>query len=79
MPAYVSIPKAEAFGYQGAVYLGKAFNPFEVGADPNAADFKVPNLTLPDGLTDRGVDSRRRLLSAFDTLRRDVDDSGVVR
>jgi hypothetical protein len=78
MPAYVSMPKAEAFGYQGAVYLGKAFNPFEVGADPNAADFKVPNLTLPDGLTDHGVDSRRKLLSAFDTLRRDVDDSGVM-
>ena len=36
MPAYVTIPKSEAFGYQGAVYLGKAFNPFEVGADPGA-------------------------------------------
>ena len=43
MPPYVTIPKSEAFGYQGAVYLGKAFNPFEVGADPNAAEFKVPN------------------------------------
>jgi hypothetical protein len=32
MAAYVTIPKSEAFGYQGAVYLGKAYNPFEVGA-----------------------------------------------
>lgn len=78
MPAYVSIPKSEAFGYQGAVYLGKAFNPFEVGADPNAADFKVPNLSLPTGLTTRSVDSRRALLKTFDTLRRDIDDSGVM-
>ena len=78
MPAYVSIPKSEAFGYQGAVYLGKAFNPFEVGADPNAADFKVPNLSLPSGLTARSVDSRRALLKTFDTLRRDIDDSGVM-
>lgn len=78
MPAYVSIPKSEAFGYQGAVYLGKAFNPFEVGADPNAADFKVPNLSLPTGLTTRSVDSRRALLKTFDTLRRDIDESGVM-
>lgn len=78
MPAYVSIPKAEAFGYQGAVYLGKAFNPFEVGADPNAKDFKVPNLSLPKGLTARSVDSRRELLKSFDTLRRDIDQTGVM-
>lgn len=78
MPAYVTIPKSEAFGYQGAVYLGKAFNPFEVGADPNAADFKVPNLTLPGGLTTRSVDSRRALLRTFDTLRRDIDETGVM-
>ncbi|MGE5192446.1 MAG: DUF1501 domain-containing protein, partial [Deltaproteobacteria bacterium] len=78
MPAYVSIPKAEAFGYQGAVYLGKAFNPFEVNADPNAADFKVPNLSLPDGLTVKSVDSRRTLLKAFDTLKGEIDNSGVL-
>ena len=78
MPAYVSIPKSEAFGYQGAVYLGKACNPFEVGGDPNAADFKVPNLSLPSGLTARSVDSRRTLLKKFDTLRRDIDENGVM-
>lgn len=78
MPAYVTMPKSEAFGYQGAVYLGKAYNPFEVGADPNAKDFKVPNLSLPDGLTARSVDSRRSLLKTFDTLRRDIDESGVM-
>ncbi|RLT05958.1 MAG: DUF1501 domain-containing protein, partial [Planctomycetota bacterium] len=78
MPAYVTIPKSESFGYQGAVYLGKAFNPFEVGADPNAKDFKVPNLSLPNGLTTRSVDSRRTLLKTFDTLRRDIDETGVM-
>jgi hypothetical protein len=78
MPAYVTIPKSEAFGYQGAVYLGKAHNPFEVGADPNAPDFRVPNLSLPSGLTSRHVDSRRVLLKTFDTLRHEIDDSGVM-
>ena len=78
MPAYVTIPKSEAFGYQGAVYLGKAWNPFEVNADPSATDFKVPNLSLPEGLAAQTIDSRRMLLSSFDTLRRDIDSSGVM-
>jgi len=78
MPPYVTVPKSEAFGYQGAVYLGKAYNPFEVGTDPNAKEFKVPNLALPKGLTLKNVESRRRLLKNFDTLRRDVDKSGVL-
>lgn len=78
MPAYVTIPKSEAFGYQGAVYLGKAYNPFEVGADPNSAEFRVPNLSLPGGLNVKSVESRRALLRTFDTLRRDIDESGVM-
>ena len=78
MPAYVAVPKAEAFGYQQAHYLGKAFNPFEVGADPNAKDFQVPNLSLPGGLQQKHVTARRDLLAKFDTLRRDVDQSGVL-
>jgi len=78
MPAYVAVPKAEAFGYQRAHYLGKAFNPFEVGADPNAKDFQVPNLSLPGGLQQKQVTARRDLLAKFDTLRRDVDRSGVL-
>lgn len=78
MPPYVTVPKAEAFGYQGAVYLGAAYNPFELGADPNAADFNVPNLSLPKGLPVASVQNRSELLKEFDTLRRDIDSSGVL-
>lgn len=78
MPPYVAVPKAEAFGYQGAVYLGAAYNPFELGADPNAANFRVPNLALPQELTLKSVQTRARLLREFDTLRRDVDRSGTL-
>ncbi len=78
MPAYVAVPKAEAFGYQGALYLGAAYNPFEVNADPNAAEFRVPNLSLPKGLAVGSVQARSKLLKKFDTLRRDVDSTGVL-
>jgi uncharacterized protein (DUF1501 family) len=78
MPPYITIPKSEAFGYQGAVYLGKAFNPFEVGGDPSAADFKVSNLSLPGGLSVKSVESRRTLVNKFDQLRRDIYDASVM-
>jgi hypothetical protein len=78
MPAYVTIPKAEAFGYQGSVYLGAAYQPFQVGADPNAPEFQVANITLPRGLTLDAVRTRSAMLKEFDTLRRDIDASGVL-
>jgi hypothetical protein len=78
MPAYVAVPKAEAFGYQRAHYLGKAYNPFDVGADPNGKDFKVPNLSLPGDLKLSSINTRRRLLARFDTIRRDIDRSRVM-
>jgi len=78
MPAYVTVPKSEAFGYQGSVYLGQKYNPFEVGGDPNTKDFKVPNLALPGGLTLESISSRKRLLRSFDSLQQGIDDSGVL-
>jgi hypothetical protein len=78
MPAYVALPKAEAFGYQGAVYLGATYHPFELNADPNTPRFEVPNLALPGGLTFDSVRDRAGLLREFDSLRRDIDQSGTI-
>jgi hypothetical protein len=78
MPPYVTVPRAEAFGYQGAVYLGATYNPFEVGADPNARSFRVPNLSLPGSLPLHSVKTRTQLLKEFDTLHREVDQSGAL-
>ncbi len=78
MPPYVAIPRAEAFGYQGAVYLKAANNPFETGADPSSPGYRVPNLALPQGLALKGVQDRTALLRELDTLRRDVDQAGTL-
>ncbi len=43
-------------------YLGVAYNPFSVGADPNAANFSVRNLTLPNGISMSRLENRRKLL-----------------
>lgn len=82
LPAYVGVPVARSDdfipGYHSASYLGISYNPFQVGSDPNAPNFGVQNLTLPGGITLARLDDRKKLLSSFDTLRRDIDRSGTL-
>jgi hypothetical protein len=64
----------------GAAYLGVSHKPFETQADPaDPGPFKVPNFTLPRGVTMERVGDRRQLLGSFDKLRRDLDSSGQMQ
>lgn len=75
LPAYVMIPKMNPG--TGPAYLGVAHKAFETGADPaQPGPFKVPNFQLPEGVTVERVGNRRDLLQNFDTIRRDLDNSG---
>ncbi|HZU39337.1 MAG TPA: DUF1501 domain-containing protein [Gemmataceae bacterium] len=77
LPAYVMIPRMVPG--TGSAYLGVAYKPFETQADPaNRGPFKVPNFTMPQGVTVERIGTRRHLLASFDTLRRDVDCSGQM-
>ncbi len=82
LPAYVAVPIAASVGlvpgYNSGAYLGTAYNPFQTGGDPNQPNFSVQNLTLPGGMSLAQLEDRRKLLSSFDTLRRDVDRSGTL-
>jgi hypothetical protein len=77
LPAYVIIPRMVPG--TGPAYLGVAHKPFETGADPaNPGPFRVPNFTLPQGLTVERLGERRQLLGSFDQVRRDLDASGQM-
>lgn len=77
LPSYVMIPRL--LPGAGSAYLGVAHKPFETQADPAVpGPFRVPNFSLPEGITYNQVGDRRRLLSDFDTIRRDVDNSGQM-
>lgn len=82
MPALVGIPYSMSIGlrpgYFGGNYIGRQFDPFEVGSDPNSASFKVQNLNLTKGLTVDRLDDRRHLVQKFDTLRREADQTGMI-
>ena len=75
-PAYVTVPKAPKSS--AAAYLGVAYNPFETQGDPSDANFSVQNLKVPGGLAIDRLENRRALLQHFDTLRRDIDSSGLI-
>jgi uncharacterized protein (DUF1501 family) len=51
---------------QTAGYLGKAHDPFVLGADPSAKDFKVPDLLPPDFITEVRAARRKKLREAVE-------------
>jgi len=61
----------------GSAYLGVAHKPFETQADPaQTGPFKVPNFSLPSGITVERVGDRRGLIRSFDAVRKDADATG---
>lgn len=75
VPPYVLLQEG-GIRYDAGHYLGKAFNPFELRLDPNAANFQVPNLSLVEGLTTDRLEDRKSLLAAFDRTARLQDGKG---
>ncbi len=76
IPAFVSIPRIMRFG--GAAYLGKAYNPFVTGGDPNSKNFEVNNLSLNRSLDMQRLEDRQTLLRDLDSKRRLADTRGVA-
>ncbi|MSR60526.1 MAG: DUF1501 domain-containing protein [Planctomycetaceae bacterium] len=89
LPAYVGLPAAHAVyiypGYQGAAYLGSAYNPFDVdkaysylshaSANPTRKPQCLESLTTPE--LDR-TGHRASLLTSLDKLERKVDASRMM-
>jgi hypothetical protein len=89
LPAYVGLPAAQSVylfpGYQGAAYLGPAYNPFDVDRQQK---YLAANSTVRIGLPrcfenirqSHAARARERvsLLTSFDNIRRDLDKSGTM-
>ena len=61
-----------------ASYLGTSHDPFYLHDDPSSDQFKVPNLTLVDGVGLDRLSERKGLLRGFDRLRHKADASGMM-
>src|SRR5580704_17537759 len=60
---------------QDAGFLGKAYDPFVLMADPAKPDFKVPDLLPPPQIGEARLDRRRKLRAIVDATVKDFESS----
>lgn len=65
-------PGGQAPGQHGG-WLGKRYDPFLIGGDPNQADFRIGELSLPETISLERLTARRQLLSSIDAQRAQLD------
>lgn len=88
MPAYVGLPAAESVylypGYQGAAYLGSAFNPFQLNMKQKylagRSTAKIQKAPVLDNLEEQSgrVQSRVSILENLDQINRKIDQTGSI-
>lgn len=73
LPPYVSVPRNPSFTWElgKSAFLGGRYEAFKAG-DPNAANYKVQDVTPADALTQKKIDRRGKLLDAVDGLAKKV-------
>src|SRR5437870_11822538 len=83
MPFHVIIPNttnngpAKSPGLLGG-YLGAAYDPFVLGADPSDPDFRVESVVMPDEMTAARFENRQSLVQRLDQQHRTLDRNAAV-
>jgi hypothetical protein len=82
VPSFVSYPHVIRDGSitpgQHASFLGKLHNPFFINQDPNAPDFKLPELSLPAHLSMDRLENRKEVLKLIDAQSDLIEKSAVA-
>lgn len=80
---FVSFPHVIADGSitpgQNATFLGKSHNPLFVSDDPNKEGFKLPELSLPEGVSPKRMESRTEILKLIDEQSDLLETSAVAK
>ncbi len=76
LPTYLH--NGYGFCGQNGGFLGSKYDPWQLTRDPNAADFKLDELSPLPGLSVDRVAARRDLLAGIDRQRRDLEASVAV-
>src|SRR6516164_8894736 len=63
---------------QTASFLGKPYDPFYVGQNPNRPDFRIPELSLPESVTPERLNDRIDLLKLLDRQTRCLEQSATA-
>src|SRR5436305_6434168 len=65
LPPYVCIPR-QPNSFAGTGFLGSAYGPFSLGADPGNGGFKVRDLNLPSVVDEKRFAQRREMREVVD-------------
>jgi hypothetical protein len=65
LPPYVCVP-SQPNEFAGTGFLGSAYGPFSLGADPANGGFKVRDLNLPGGVDEKRFAERREMRAVVD-------------
>ncbi len=83
LPTFIAYPHVIRDGSvtpgQHASFLGKAHDPLLITQDPNAPDFSLPELSLPEGVSFERLQSRRELQRLVDAQSRILEFSPQAR
>lgn len=71
IPPYIAVPTI-ADEYAGTGYLSHSYSPFTLGSNPESDNFKVRDLSLPEGISRERFEDRKRILNV-------VNNSNFVR
>lgn len=79
LPPYVAVPRNPSFSWElgKSAWLGGRYESFKCG-DPNAADFKVRDLSQPATVTPQVLERRQSLLQAVDTLSAKIQENDQI-
>src|SRR5215475_13821508 len=66
LPPYVCVP-SQPNTFAGTGFLGSAYGPFSLGADPANGSFKVRDLNLPGGVDEKRFAQRREMRDVVDS------------
>jgi hypothetical protein len=82
-PTFVAYPHVISDGSitpgQHASFLGQEHDPFFIGQDPNADDFRLPELSLPDNINPGRLENRREVMNLIDRGTRLLEYSARAR
>ena len=85
LPPHVVLPETMGRGGgnlpngQAGGFLGKAYDPFALMADPSKKDFKVPDLLPPDSIGTARLDRRKRMREIVDSTIKSFETSETAR
>jgi hypothetical protein len=83
IPSFVAFPHVISDGSvtpaQHASFLGKQHDPFLIKQDPNAANFALPELSLPAGIDPARLSARREMMALVDQQSHLLDHAAAAR